>query len=59
MLGNLTTAILLGIGSAGWIYAKTMRSSGSNVKSSLIVAIVSGAVIIVGMTIVLDLAFKK
>lgn len=59
MFSNLTIAILLGLGSSGWIYSRIQNKSGHNTRSSLIVAAVSGLAIVVIVTIILDMVFKK
>ncbi len=38
MASNFVIGLLLGAGCAAWVYAKMMKSTGSNVKNSLIVA---------------------
>jgi hypothetical protein len=38
MFTNTTIALLFSLGFAGWVYAKVMRATGSNTKTSLIVA---------------------
>jgi len=42
MFSNLTIGFLLGVGFAGWVYSKLMRSTGGNTKNSLIVAACAG-----------------
>lgn len=41
-MSNLTIGFLVGAGFGAWIYSKMMRSSGSNIKNSLVVATVAG-----------------
>jgi hypothetical protein len=45
-MSNLLIAFLLSVGSGGWIYGKMYRSSGGLSKQALIVAGVSGVVIL-------------
>jgi hypothetical protein len=52
MFGNTTIALLFSLGFAAWVYAKTMRSTGSNTKTSLIVA---GAAALVGFLLLISL----
>jgi hypothetical protein len=42
MFSNLTIGFLFGVGFAGWVYSKLMRSTGGNTKNSLIVAACAG-----------------
>jgi len=58
MLSNLTIALFLGAGTGAWIFAKMMRHTGNNTKSSIIVAIVSGALILLIFAAILDKLFK-
>lgn len=44
MFGNTTIALLFSLGFAAWVYAKIMKSTGSNTKTSLIVAATSALV---------------
>jgi hypothetical protein len=37
-MSNTLVGFMLGLGVAVWVYGKIMRSSGGNVKSSMIVA---------------------
>jgi hypothetical protein len=45
-MSNLLIAFLLAVGSGGWIYGKMYRASGGLSKQALIVAGVSGVVIL-------------
>ena len=59
MLSNAMVAFFLAIGSAGWIFAKTQKTSGNNTKSSLTVAGISGGLIFLLTLIVMSLIFKS
>jgi hypothetical protein len=52
MFSNLTIGFLLGVGFAGWVYSKLMRSTGGNTKNSLIVAACAG---VAAMVVVITL----
>ena len=54
-MGNGFIAFVLAAGAAGFIYNKLMRSSGSNTKSSLTAAAVSGLLIFVVVLVLLGL----
>lgn len=41
-MSNLLIGFLFGLGFAAWVYAKMMKSTGSNTKNSLIVAAIAG-----------------
>lgn len=47
MLPNFLIALFAGAGSGAWIYAKMMRQTGGDVKSSAIVAIAGAAFVAV------------
>ena len=59
MFSNLTIAILIGLGSGAWIFARVHNKSGKNTQSSLIVAGIAGIIIIILVTTILGFAFKK
>lgn len=52
-MNNALVSFLLGIGFAGWVYAKIYRSTGGNTKSALVVAGASGFVAFILMMIIL------
>lgn len=41
MFSNVTIGILFALGAGAWVYAKMMRSTGSNLQSSLIVTVIA------------------
>lgn len=41
-MGSVIIALLLAVGAATWIYAKFMRTTGSNSRTSLVAAGVAG-----------------
>ncbi|HUD06592.1 MAG TPA: hypothetical protein VMR34_01775 [Candidatus Saccharimonadales bacterium] len=59
MFSALTISIIIGIGAGTWVYSKVMRSTGNNTKSSLIVGGITGLIIIIALTILLDVVLKK
>ena len=58
-MGNGFIALLVALGASVWIYSKMMKQSGSNVKSSVIVAIGGAAVIFVVLLLVFGALFKS
>jgi hypothetical protein len=58
MLSNVWIALLFSFGSAGWIFAKTQKSTAGQ-KTSFIIASVAFAAIFIVMTVILDALFKK
>jgi hypothetical protein len=59
MLSNVWIALLFSFGSAGWIFAKTQKSTAGQTKTSFIIASVAFAAIFIVMTVILDALFKK
>lgn len=55
MASNFLIGLVFAIGAGGWIYAKTMRSTGGNTKSSLMAAGVSGFIIMILLVILLNM----
>ena len=47
-------SIFAGVGVAGWVYSKIMRSTGGNAQSSLIVAGAAGLAVAVVMGIIMS-----
>lgn len=52
MFSNGLIAFIFSVGFAGWVYAKTMRSTGNNTQSALIV---SGAAALVAFLLLISL----
>lgn len=44
MASNLLIAFILAVGLGGWVYNKTMHSTGNNTQTALIVAFVAGII---------------
>jgi hypothetical protein len=57
MFSNLTVGIVLGIGVAGWVYAKLQRYTGGNTQSSLIGAVIVGLIVALVGTTLMSLVF--
>jgi hypothetical protein len=57
MASNFVIALLVGIGFGGWVFAKMQRQTGGNTKSSLTVAIGSGLVALILVTVILGMLF--
>lgn len=53
-MGKGFIALLCGIGVAGWVYAKTSRSSGGNEQSSMIAGGAAGVVAFIVMLLILS-----
>ncbi len=58
MLPNVLVGFMLGAGVAAWVYAKTMRSTGNNTKSSLTAAGIVGFLAFLAMVFALSAIFK-
>ena len=58
MGSNLLIGFILGLGVAGWVYAKIMRSSGNNTQSALITAGIAGLAVTFVMVALLQLFFS-
>lgn len=58
MASNFLIGFLTGLGFAAWIYSKMMKSTGGNVKNSLIVAGFSGLGAMAVVSIFLGIVFK-
>lgn len=59
MSGNLVIALLFSIGFGGWLYAKTIRSTGGNTKSALTVAGAAGFVTFLVLLMILGLVLPN
>jgi hypothetical protein len=53
MFSDVTIALLFAIGASAWIYAKEMRSTGSNTKGSLVIAGGGGLLLFLAMLAIL------
>ncbi|HUY53395.1 MAG TPA: hypothetical protein VMV24_02345 [Candidatus Dormibacteraeota bacterium] len=58
-MSNLVIALLLGIGSGGWVYNKLLRTTGNNKKNALIGAIIIGLLLAILLYLILGSLFKK
>lgn len=58
MLSNLTIGIVAGIGFGGWVYSKTIRSSGGNAKNALVAATVAGLICTIIIATALGFIFR-
>jgi predicted ABC-type exoprotein transport system permease subunit len=58
-MSNFVIALLVALGSGAWIYNRLLRTTGNNKKSSLIAAIISGAVICLILNLILGSIIKK
>lgn len=58
MFSNFTIGLIAGLGFAGWVYGKVMRTSGGNTHNSIIVAIASGIGAMIVIITLLGIFFK-
>lgn len=58
MFSNFTIGLIAGLGFAGWVYSKVMRSSGGNTQNSLIVAGAAGIGAMIVITSLLGFIIK-
>jgi hypothetical protein len=58
-MSNLTIGFLAGVGFAAWVYSKMMRSTGSNIKNSVIVAAIAGIFVMVLVNTLLGIFAKN
>jgi hypothetical protein len=59
MWSNLTVGIIGGLGVGAWVYNKQYRSTGGNVKNTLILAAVAGLFSMVVIITLLSIFFKS
>ena len=57
MFSNGMVAFLFAVGVSGWIYAKTMRTTGNNTKNALTVAGIVAVIAFIFMLLLLDMVF--
>jgi hypothetical protein len=57
MLPNFLVGLLLGAGTAAWVYGKTMRQTGNNAHHALVVAGIVGGLAFLAIVVVLSIVF--
>lgn len=56
-MNNVVVALLFGIGSGGWVYARVYRKTGGNRQNSIIAAVAVGLVLLIILLMILNAIF--